>query len=497
MLRIAALAVAFLAIRIFTAAIVAVPGYTDAYYYVSIAEHVARGDGLVADFVWSPLEAPRLEDLPVPSNRFWMPLVSLVQAAGIAALGGLLGPFRAAQLVSIVFAVLVPVACYVAARSLGANERWALLGAALVGMGGLFLPAWVTLDSYGLAAIVGTIYFLALARAARGESWWGAVAGSAVGALFLARAEGSILGLGLLALVVSPRTRRAGLTGSAVALVVGAAWLARDSLLGGAGDVFARSVLLVRYEDLFALRGPTLDAFLANGADVMAAKLSALGSNAVTFLFAFAILPVAGLVAGARATWGRPEVRAFVGLAVAVYLAESVVWTLHSTRGSYVHSLAAFLPFGFAIAAVGGQTLLASASAPARGLAVAVAVAMCLVISVAALAQFDPTFGASERSRRAAVDAIPAGPFLALDASAWHWIAGRPVIVTPSDGPDAAACLAARYGARSLVLEAAHLGAYDALYASGGGVAWLDAPVDRGAIRIFPVRGDLVCATAR
>jgi hypothetical protein len=67
------------------------------------------------------------------------------------------------------------------------------------------------------------------------------------------------------------------------------------------------------------------------------------------------------------------------------------------------------------------------------------------------------------------------------------------VVVTPADGTDAAACVAALYGARSVVLEAAHFSTYDALY-RGDLVPWLAPPIERGTIRIFAVRGDIGCA---
>jgi len=496
--QIALLSLLFVAVRVISTSFVTTPGYTDAYYYAGVARNVAAGHGLVADFVWSPLEAPDLAPLPVPSNRFWMPLASIAQAAGIALLGAALGPFGAAQLVVVALAAFVPLATYVAARSLGVAERWSLLAAALAGLGGLLAPAWVALDSYAMAALLGTVFFLALARAAAGHAGSGALAGLALGLLFLARAEAALFGLAPLALVLDPRTRRAGIAGSAVALVIGVAWLARDVSLGSQSDVLARSALLVRYEDLFALRPPTLESFLASAPTALAAKAAALGTNAVTYLFAFALLPVIGLVAGARALWSRPVVRHYVALAAAVFLAQSLVWTLHSTRGSYVHSLAAFVPFGFALACAGGEAMLSRVSGAARALAVAASVAASLAISVTALVQFTTTFDQGERARRGALDAIPAGAFLAIDAAAWRWIADRPAVVTPADGLDAAACAIARYGARAVVLEAAHFSAYEDLYRTGAAdVPWLGGPVARGSIRIFPVRGTVACSLGR
>jgi len=71
------------------------------------------------------------------------------------------------------------------------------------------------------------------------------------------------------------------------------------------------------------------------------------------------------------------------------------------------------------------------------------------------------------------------------------------VIVTPADGLDAAGCVAAIYGARSVVIEAPHFSAYDELYRTGRGQAWLGTPTDVGTIRVFPIIGDIGCSLRR
>jgi len=486
--RLALLTGVFLLVRIASALVVAQPGYTDAYYYVDVAGRFARGAGLSADFVWNPLE---LGALPVTSHKFWMPLATVLQGGGIAAFGALLGEFRAAQAAIILAAALVPAATYRCARTLGASDRAALLGAALVGLGGLFAPAWVSLDGFAPAALCGGLFFLAYRRAAAGSVRAGVGAGLLVGVLYLTRAEAALFGIALIALALRTSSRRAGLAASFVALAIGGAWLARDATAGIPSDLLARAVLLVRYEDFFALRSPTLDAFLGSLGDALAAKGGALVNNAVTFASAFALLLVLPLGRGLRDLWSRLEVRAWALLALGVFAAQSLVWTLHSTRGSYFHSLAAFFPFGVAIAMAGGERMLATrrpelANAWAWGTLVLMA-----ALSAGALSQWDATFNGGARVRAAAVDAIPDGPFLAIDAAAWRWLSGRSVLVTPADGLDVAACVLATANARSLVLEEAHFRAYDDLYRGGARPAWLGAPIVRGPVKIFPVTGEL------
>ena len=485
--------VAALIVRVASAVVVAQPGYTDAFYYSIVASRLAHGQGLTADFVWNFLEAPHFATLPVPSHQFWVPLATTLQAGGIAVLGGVLGEFRAAQAAVIAVAAFLPAAAYAAARSLDVSPRYALGAAALVGLGGVFSPGWVAADSFAPAALIGTLFFLAFARAARGSLRAGALAGAAVGLLYLARAEGALFGFALLALTLRPASRRAGLAGSAIALAIGGVWFARDLGLG-ATDLLARSTLLVRYEDFFRIAPPTASQFYGALPDVLAAKGSALMTNAVTALFAFFVLlgPLAAI-----AVWrlrSRADVRAWSSLLAAVFLAQSLIWTLHSTRGSYFHSLAAFLPFGMALAAAAAERALTRRDATIGRLWVTGMLALAIALSSGALVQWDASFNDLSRARAATLDAIPPGPFMAIDAAAWRAISGRTVIVTPADGLAEFGCAGAIYGARSLVLEAAHFRAYDGIYTGVEQLPWLGPPVTRGTIKIFPFVGDFGCS---
>jgi len=463
--RIVLLSAAMLLIRIASAMIVDQPGYTDAYYYHDVARRLAAGQGLTADFVWNPLEAPPGALLPVPSHRFWMPLATALQALGIL-LFPFLDSFRASQALTIGVAAFIPAAGYASARSLGAGERVALVTAALAGLGGVFAPGWVSLDAFAPAAVLGTVFFIAYGRAARGDARAGAIAGALVGLLFLARAEAAIFGIVLLALVASPRTRRAGLAATAVALSIGLGWLARDLALGPSPDIIGRSVLLVRYDQFFAMAAPGWSGVIEALPDVVAAKAVALGTNAGTFIFAFFVLLLPGMIAAVRARRRDPAVQAFVVALALIYLFQSIVVTLHSVRGSYLHSLAAFLPFGIALGVTGTAELLGLRSWDRRaiGAIATVGVAGAAIFSGYAVAQWDSAFNAPFRARVAALERIPDGPFLAVDAAAWRWIAGRTVVVTPSEGIAAAACYVQSAGIRSIVLEPVHFVAYDDLY---------------------------------
>jgi hypothetical protein len=360
----------------------------------------------------------------------------------------------------------------------------------------VFAPGLVAADAFAPAALIGTLFFLMSVRAAGGSVRAGALSGLLVGVLYLARAEGALFGLALLALAARPVSRRAGAIGSAVALAIGGLWFARDLGLGG-GDLLARAMLLVRYEDFFRIASPTISEFWAALPDVLAAKVNAVVTNAATALFAFFVLlgPLAAV-----SSWrlrARPDVRAWASLLALVFLAQSLLWTLHSTRGSYFHSLAAFFPFGIALAAAGAERFLATREAAVGRLWLTGAAALAVALSTGSIVQWDATFNAGARARAAALDAIPPGPFMAIDAAAWRALSGRSVIVTPADGGGAFSCAAGRYGARSVVLESAHFRAYDAIYNESERPAWLGSPVTRESIKVFPVVGRLTCFTGQ
>jgi hypothetical protein len=480
--------------RVLSAAfVVTQPGFTDAFYYVDVARRLAHGQGLTADFVWNFLEAPRLADLPIPSHRFWMPLATVVQATGIAALEPILGTFRSAQAAIIAVAAFVPAAAYVSARSIGASARAALVAAALAGLGGFtFAPAWVTLDSFSVAALLGTMFFVAFGGAAVGDVRAGAIAGALVGLLFLARAEGALFGVALLALAIRPSSRVSGLAGTAVALAIGLLWLARGlPLPGSPATAFAKGVFLVRYEDFFALS----PSGTADVATLVGVRLGALWSDLVVALAALLLFLAIPLVLGLRAGWRFPAVRAFAALALLIYVAEGLIWPLHATRGSYFHSLAAFFPFAMALVALGGETWLARFEQRARRLATYGTLGAVLVLAVFGLTNWDASFNEPYRARVAALDLIPPGPFLAIDAAAWRWISDRSVLISPADGPETAACVAIHYRVQSLVLEPAHFSAYQSLY-DGSGSPWFGQRAERGGIRVYSLNGNPGCPLA-
>ena len=59
----------------------ALPGYMDADYYFAGGVQLAQGKGFSEPYLWNYLDDP--EGLPHPSHTYWMPLASIVSAAGM------------------------------------------------------------------------------------------------------------------------------------------------------------------------------------------------------------------------------------------------------------------------------------------------------------------------------------------------------------------------------------------------------------------------------
>jgi len=230
----------------------------------------------------------------------------------------------------------------------------------------------------------------------------------------------------------------------------------------------------------------------ADLATLIGVRLSALWSDLVVALAALLLFLAVPLWLGVRAGWRLPAVRAFTALALLIYVAEGLVWPLHATRGSYFHSLAAFYPFAMALVALGGESWLARLELNARRLAAYGTLLAVLVLAVFGLTNWDASFNEPYRARVAALDVIPPGPFLAIDAAAWRWISDRSVLISPADGPETAACVAVAYRAESLVLEPAHFSAYQSLY-GGSDSPWFGQRAESGAIRVYSLIGNPGC----
>ena len=457
------------------------PGYSDAYYYFIAADRLASGHGLTLDFIWNLAEAPGLPALPIPALRFWMPLATAIQSAGITLFGPILDPLRAAQLAIALVAIAIPPASYLLARRLGANRELAALAGFIAGIGGVDAVAWSSLDNFAPLALVGTLLFAALPGVARGTRRDIIVAGLALGGCVLARADGAIYALAPLLLV--RRAPRAVIVTLALGAVVAAPWYLRDLALGIPQGQLARAMLLVRYDEFFRIDPPTLERFLGSLDLVLRARLEAFVPDLLTFLFATLVVlgPIALVAASRRAD---PIARGWLAVTAATFLTQWLLFTLHSTRGSLAHSLAGIVPAAVVLALVQIAPWLVTT----RRVAAFSAVVATLALAAISVEEWKSEFDPAEQSRLADIAAgAVQTPVLVANAPAWRYDLDGPAIVTPAEGIAVLQEVARRYGARTLVLEPGHFSAYDALYDGREGFDWLVPLTLEGPIRIWQI----------
>src|SRR5262245_1621 len=61
------------------------PNHGDVSFYYTVAKNLAEGRGFVIDYIWNFWNDP--QGFPTPANVWWMPLASIVCAAGMVLFG--------------------------------------------------------------------------------------------------------------------------------------------------------------------------------------------------------------------------------------------------------------------------------------------------------------------------------------------------------------------------------------------------------------------------
>jgi 4-amino-4-deoxy-L-arabinose transferase-like glycosyltransferase len=374
------LTVAALVARIAAAIPVGYPPYTDPAYYAMVAEQLAAGHGFSAPVLWSFLEVgghlPADPILPVPSNGHWMPLTSIVAAAGMALLGN---DLRAAQVPIIVLGVALVPFTYLVGIELYQSRRVGVLAAVLAIFAGPLLIMYPTVDNFAVFGAAGALAIWAALRATRPgrASAWLVVSGAAVGLATLARVDGLLLAVAPLTawLVdrgVGPWTdggaRRlswlAIILSGAAALAVMAPWLARNLATFGSAFPSAggHTLWITSYNQQFSIGiDPSMGTYLDWGLpNIIGSKVQAwweIAWRTVVLLGGiFGFFFFAGLWRERR----RAEVAPFVTYWVVMFVAMGLVFTFHAPHGAYYHSAAAWLPFAFPMAVAGTGPALTS-----------------------------------------------------------------------------------------------------------------------------------------
>ena len=164
------------------------PTYMDAYYYTSNGQRLADGNGFTELVIWQYLDDPA--GLPTPSHSYWMPLTSILAAAGYSLGDG----FGAAQLPFWLLAGLLPLLAYWISLQFF-SERWQVWTAVLLTISGGFYTRFLNQPSTFVPfAWAGglCLLFLAFTQQRPAKKWW-FLAGLTAGLAHLTRADGALL----------------------------------------------------------------------------------------------------------------------------------------------------------------------------------------------------------------------------------------------------------------------------------------------------------------
>jgi hypothetical protein len=469
------------------------PGYLDADYYFGGGVQLAQGNGFSEPYLWNYLDDP--EGLPHPSHTYWMPLASLIAAAGMWLTGQT--SFAAGRLGFLAIAAGVPVLTASLAHAFSGRRELSLVSGLLAVFSIYYVPFLPVSDNYGVYLVLGALFFLAMGRR-RDSSFL--VLGLLAGLMTLARSDGVLwLVMACVAAVQSvissvyvggsessesdhvnghwSRIQRAAiriaLAAGAYVLVV-APWCVRNysiygTFLAPGGE---RLLWLTTYDDTFAYPANqlTYSRWLAQGwPSIVSARLTALRWNLLNafaaqggiFLFPFVVL----------GAWiQRRDMRVQLGILAwsALLITMTLVFPFAGARGGFFHAGASIQSLWWTLAPLGLESTVAAARkrnmlkpqafAVFRGALVGIAVLMsAVIITIRVL----PGWGQGE-SAYPEIEAFlersgakPGEIVMVRNPPGYQILTGRPAIVVPYAGAADILAAARRYDTRYLVIESA------------------------------------------
>lgn len=443
-----------------------IPVTADAAYYVHVASNLALGRGFVADYVWHYL-AGIPNGLPAPSNAYWMPGTSIAIAGALRIAGQ--ASLRAAQWPSLLFgALLCAISAWTAARITQRREA-ALLAGGAAACNYYLVELSLVADHFMLYAVLVNLSLLALWSTWRGAPSVAFAAGALAALAYLTRADGALLVVTALFLVLFFRRR----TGRSHALrllaaftiafaVIAAPWWIRQTLVFGSpsGAAPARLVFLTSYEDLFRVDQSSLTAEnLMRQGPVVAGGIRAYALYRSLRLLTKSLLVLAPLaLAGLWLRKTRHEATPWLCYCALAIVVPATFVPFHVLKGTSWHILPALMP----------TLLVLSVAAALRVVDLArsrrLAWSAWLLVAAALLSPSYYWLNPNPDSRgeqqvlypavaQEAVAALGPKPVIALTDHAWglHHVAHIPCAQFPSDGPEAALQVAEAIGAHYVV----------------------------------------------
>ncbi|MFN2187319.1 MAG: hypothetical protein ACK2T3_00985 [Candidatus Promineifilaceae bacterium] len=481
------------------------PTYMDAYYYASNGERLATGHGFTEMVIWQYLDDP--EGLPAPSHTYWMPLTSILAAAGYLIRADFLGE----QLPFWLLAGLLPLLAFWISLQLS-DQRWQAWAAALFTATGSFYGVYLSQPSTfapfawsgGLCllmlGLIGAKRFAdegdaddkTLLQRKRWLLWL--LAGLFAGFAHLTRADGILLLLIALAVwlleAISTRKQRAikgkgdssasnsnrGHWRSLAALLLGylgvmGIWYTRNFIVTGRilSPVGMQTALLTTYDDLFAYgRSIHLSSYLDWGLrNIVSSKIESLWVSIQTIVAVPGVIFLTPFILVALVHFfRRPAKRAFlqptVWYTLLLLFVMSFIFTFPGMRGALLHSSSALWPWFTALAAAGIGIAVDWVSArlphwePAKAkvrfsaLFVVIALVIGLYVSLMRADNSEEVERLLELKTTLSNESV----VMASNAPAIYYHLGLPSLSVPNEATDVVYQAAQRYGVTHLLLDA-------------------------------------------
>lgn len=484
------------------------PSYMDAFYYATNGQRLAGGYGFNELVIWQFLDDPA--GFPTPSHTYWMPLPSILAAAGYA----LRDDFTGGQFLFWLLAGLLPVLAYTISWRL-VGQRWqAWVAALFTAVGGYYAAFLGQPSTFAPFAWVGGTCLLALGLATsqtslqkgvksnegikpetRKKLWW-LIAGIMAGFAHLTRADGSLLLI--VASIVwlievwgswtmwrnQPEDNSLSFTSatqthkllshlafliSGYLLIMGW-WFIRNLIALGRplSTTGTQSIFLTTYDDLFAYgRVISLQSFLDWGwSNILMSRVQGIWLAIQTliaipgliFLVPFILIAFIYLY---RRLPSRLLLRPPLLYIMILFLSATIVFTFPGMRGSLFHSSVALWPWTTALAAAGiGLSVDWTAARlphwqPERakrifsGLFILVALILTVFVSQHRLSPDENPEVFVQVGRMVPATSI----VMAGNAPALHYFTGLPAVSVPNEPVDVLLQAADRYGVTHLLLN--------------------------------------------
>jgi hypothetical protein len=453
----------------------AFPGYLDSDYYFGGGVQLAQGKGFTEPYLWNYLDDP--QGLPHPSHTYWMPLSSIIVAAGMLLTKQT--TYQAGRLGFILLAGVVPVTASALAYGFSKRSDLALISGLLAVFSIYYLPFLPVPDNYGPYLVLGGSYFITQGMRKRASYF---LLGGIAGLLTLARSDGLMwLGLTILLILwrfISDKNIKHTFINLCLALagfaLIMGPWFWRTFSIYGTPLAPGGNHLLwlKNYDETFIYPANqlTFSSWLSTGwVNILSARMVALRWNLLNtfaaqggiFLFPFILIGI----------WEyRKDERVRLGMIawISLLLVMTFIFPYAGWRGGFFHSGAALQLLWWTLAPLGLEIIVSKARkrnlfTPAafkifRAALVGLAVLMtAVIISIRVL----PGWGEGEQGYPRIevylkqIGITSADIVMVRNPPGYYIMTGQPAIVIPYGDETTMLSVATRFHAKYIVLEAA------------------------------------------